>query len=593
MGYSLFLLGLLLYSLMNSCSAGIGCRQLVLLRNLQSGTLIMNTSEHKEFRERMHSVLVSFTQELPERISEIEALWESLQTDWNIKALQELHRSVHNLVSNGRTFGYPELSSQARALERVLKNLLREAHLTDIAQADAIWQQILELKRLSTDKEPVVTSDMAMGADENTFLPDVDDSNLIFVVEDDAETAQELALQLRYYGYEVEVFNHLEKFRSAILHKPNAIILMDVEFPEDTLGGIHVMEAIQKELPCPARVIFISVHDDMAFRLGSVRAGGVAYFTKPINSTELIDQLDLITASQIQEPFRVLIVDDSPTVLAYHTAILEQAEMIVKALPEPMKLMEVLSDFNPDIILMDLYMPECNGIELARVIRQMDGFLSTPIVYLSTENDFDTQPEAKSLSGDDFLVKPIDPAHLIAAITARVSRARSLRSLMIHDGLTGLLNHTAIKEELAREVGRSTRLNTPLSFAMVDIDFFKKVNDTYGHAAGDRVLKSLARLLKQRLRDTDIVGRYGGEEFAVIMNDTDASSAAKVIDEIRNVFSRLIHLSHEEEFSVNFSCGLADLAHFPDVASLSEAADKALYQAKQRGRNKVVVNVGD
>ncbi len=554
----------------------------------------MDISEHKEFQERMRLLLASFAQELPERICEIEALWSKLQIDWDIRALQELHRSMHNLVSNGKTFGYPELSIEASALEQVLKNLMQKEASVDTLQSARILQQILELKRISVEKDPVLIKDTALVvADESALLPNTDDSNLIFVVEDDAEAAQELALQLRYYGYEVEVFNHLDKFRSAIQHKPNAIILMDVEFPEDTMGGIHVMEAIQRDLPYPVRVIFISVHDDMAFRLGAVRAGGVAYFTKPINSTELIDQLDLITASQIQEPFRVLIVDDSPTVLAYHTAILEQAEMIVKALPEPIRLLEVLSDFNPDLILMDLYMPGCNGVELAKVIRQMDGFLSTPIVYLSTENDFNTQPEAMSLSGDDFLVKPIDPAHLISAITSRVTRTRSLRSLMIHDGLTGLLNHTAIKEELAREVVRSTRLNTPLSFAMVDIDFFKKVNDTYGHAAGDRVLKSLARLLKQRLRETDIVGRYGGEEFAVIMNDTDATSAAKVIDEIRNVFSRLLHLSHEEEFSVNFSCGIADLAHFSDVASLSEAADKALYQAKQRGRNKVVVNLDD
>ncbi len=554
----------------------------------------MDISEHKEFQERIRLLLASFTQELPERISEIETLWSKLQTDWDIRALQELHRSMHNLVSNGKTFGYPELSIEASALEQVLKSLMQREASVDTLQSARILQQILELKRISVEKDPVFIKDTALvAADENALLSNTDASNLIFVVEDDAEAAQELALQLRYYGYEVEVFNHLDKFRSAIQHKPNAIILMDVEFPEDTMGGIHVMGAIQRDLPCPARVIFISVHDDMAFRLGAVRAGGVAYFTKPINSTELIDQLDLITASQIQEPFRVLIVDDSPTVLAYHTAILEQAEMIVRALPEPIKLLEVLSDFNPDLILMDLYMPGCNGVELAKVIRQMDGFFSTPIVYLSTENDFNTQPEAMSLSGDDFLVKPIDPAHLISAITSRVTRTRSLRSLMIHDGLTGLLNHTAIKEELAREVVRSTRLNTPLSFAMVDIDFFKKVNDTYGHAAGDRVLKSLARLLKQRLRETDIVGRYGGEEFAVIMNDTDATSAAKVIDEIRNVFSRLLHLSHEEEFSVNFSCGIADLAHFSDVASLSEAADKALYQAKQRGRNKVVVNMDD
>lgn len=553
----------------------------------------MITKEHKEFQDRMRALLAAFAQELPQRISEIESLWGKLRVEWDIKALQEMHRSVHHLVSNGKTFGYPELSTEARALERMLKRILVEMIPVDDGLVNRILQQIDALKRVSNEQTSVQAKNASLAQDENAFLPDVQTSNLIFVVEADVEASQELALQLRYYGYEVEVFNHLDKFRVAIQHKPHVIILMDIEFPEDEMGGILVMEQIQKELVRPIRVIFISTHDDMAYRLGAVRAGGVAYFTKPINSTELIDQLDLITASQIQDPFRVLIVDDSPTILEYHATILEQAGMLVRTVAEPMRLLNVLNDFNPDLILMDLYMPGCNGIELARIIRQIDGFLSTPIVYLSSENDFNTQAEAMSLCGDDFLVKPIDAAHLVSAVTMRATRTRFLRSLMIHDGLTGLLNHTAIKEELAREVIRSSRLNSPLSLAMVDIDFFKKVNDTYGHAAGDRVLKSLARLLKQRLRETDIVGRYGGEEFAVIMNDTDAASAAKVIDEIRTVFSRLLHLSHDKEFSVNFSCGIADLAHFSDAASLSEAADKALYQAKQRGRNKVVVNSGD
>jgi len=554
----------------------------------------MITKEHKEFQERMRLVLAAFAQELPHRISEIESLWQKLRSEWDSKALQEMHRSVHHLVSNGKTFGYPELSTEARALEKILKSLLQVTTPVDDSQSNRILQQIDALKRISIEQESKQTQDAASSDhDESALLPNGQASSLIYVVEADTEAAQELALQLRYYGYEVEVFNHLDKFRTAVQLRPDAIILMDVEFPEDEMGGILIMEQIQKELAQPARVIFISTHDAMGYRLGAVRAGGVAYFTKPINSTELIDQLDLITASQIQEPFRVLIVDDSQTILAYHAAILEQAGMLVKTVVEPLKLLGALNDFNPDLILMDLYMPGCNGVELARVIRQIDGFLSTPIVYLSSENDFNTQAEAMSLCGDDFLVKPIGAGHLVSAVTTRATRARFLRSLMIHDGLTGLLNHTAIKEELAREVIRSSRLNSPLSLAMVDIDFFKKVNDTYGHAAGDRVLKSLARLLKQRLRETDIVGRYGGEEFAVIMNDTDAASAAKVIDEIRTVFSRLLHLSHDEEFSVNFSCGIADLAHFSDAVSLSEAADKALYQAKQRGRNKVIVNAGD
>ncbi len=555
----------------------------------------MNTRDHKQFQERVRFLLDSFVQDLPVRIDEIEQQWRQLQTKWDSKAMQALHSLVHNLVSNSMTFGFPALSTESRALEQLFKRLLQEEMLPNPSLADDVDKQVSALKKISVENLPELESQIASAIDttENVLFSPIHDSNLIFVVEDDVEAAQELALQLRYYGYEVEVFNHLEKFRAALKQRPNAITLMDIEFPGDAMGGIHFMENMQKELPYSARVIFISVHDDMNFRLGAVRAGSVAFFTKPINSNELIDQLDLITASQVQEPFRVLLVNDSTIELTYHAAILEQADMIVRSVSEPLKLVEALNDFDPDLILMDLYMPECNGTELSRVIRQMDGLISIPIVYLASENDFNTQPEAMSLQGDDFLVKPIAPSFLVSAITSRVTRARALRSLMIHDGLTGLLNHTAIKEELAREVVRSSRLKTSLSFAMVDIDYFKKVNDTYGHAAGDRVLKSLARLLKQRLRETDIVGRYGGEEFAVIMNDTDATSAAKVVDEIRNVFSRLLHLSHDEEFSVNFSCGIADLAHFQDAVSLCEAADQALYQAKQRGRNKVVINVGD
>ena len=542
----------------------------------------------------MRLLSASFAQELPAKMSEIEALWSKLRIEGDMKTLQELHRFVHNLISNGEALGYPELGVEARELEQLLKSLMQKDVSLDTAQSDGILLHINELKKILVEQEFGLTKNTTPAVlGKSALLAGTHASNSIFVVEEDTEAAQELALQLRYYGYEVEVFNRLDdRFRTAVQHKPDVIILMGVEFADDQMGGIHMMEDIQRELVRPARVIYISVHDEMSFRLGAVRAGSIAYFTKPINSTELIDRLDQITASQIQEPFRILIVNDNPTILAYYTAILEQAEMLVKTISEPMKLLEILSDFNPDLILMDLYMPGCSGIELTRVIRQMDNFLSIPIVYLATKNDFNTQSEAMSLRGDDFLIEPIDSTHLVAVVTSRVTRARSLRSLM-HCGLTGLLNHTAIKEELSREIARSSRLNSSLSFAVLDIDYFKKINNTYGHAAGDRVIKSLARLLKQRLRETDVIGRYGGEEFAVIMNDTDAMSAAKVIDEIRNVFSRLLHLSYYEEFAVNFSAGIADLAHFPDAARLSEAADKALSQAKQRGRNRVVVNTGD
>ena len=545
-----------------------------------------------EFQEKMHFLADTFIKELQEKTKDLESIWQQLQSEWRTETLQVLYRKVHGLIGPSQTFGFLALGRVASALEQSLKPLQQNNSSMSEQQQDQIHQQIQELSRLATDLEQDLTQNITRML-RGIIYPSSDASCQIFVVDDDQESAQELALQLSYYEYEVKVFDRLEEFCTAIKKEPRAIVLMNIQFSEDSLAGIRVMKEIQQEMDESARVMFISSNDDLDLRLEAVRAGGAAYLTKPINSSELINQLDSFALPQTQEPFRVLIIDDSATVLAYYATVLELAGMVVKTVEKLDIVMKTLLAFNPDVILIDVYMPECSGIELAKVIRQIDGLLSVPIVYLSSENDFNTQQEAICLAGDDFLVKPIDPKRLLSAVTMRVRRARLLRGLMVRDGLTGLLNHTAIIEQLGREIVRSNRLKTPLSFAMVDVDFFKKVNDTYGHAAGDRVLKSLARLLKQRLRGTDIVGRYGGEEFAVIMTDTDAPDAAKVIDEIRKVFSRLLHMSDNREFNVTFSCGIADIEHFPDVESVSNAADKVLVDAKMKGRNQVVVNTGD
>ena len=164
---------------------------------------------------------------------------------------------------------------------------------------------------------------------------------------------------------------------------------------------------------------------------------------------------------------------------------------------------------------------------------------------------------------------------------------------MIQDSLTGLLNHTRVLEQLDLEIARASRENEDLSFVMIDIDHFKAVNDQYGHPIGDRVIRSLARLLKQRLRKSDSIGRYGGEEFAVILPKTDPKMAGALINEIRESFSKIQHKSNSEElpeFTCTFSAGVAHITEkLNSVDSLCQAADKALYAAKHSGRNCVVL----
>ena len=145
-----------------------------------------------------------------------------------------------------------------------------------------------------------------------------------------------------------------------------------------------------------------------------------------------------------------------------------------------------------------------------------------------------------------------------------------------------------ITEILEREIERSHRQNNKLSYVMLDIDNFKQVNDSYGHAAGDIVLKSLARLLKQRLRKTDYIGRYGGEEFAIVMPDTDSATAYKVIDELRATFADLQHNVQGQLIQTTFSAGVACFPDYWSAAELGKQADMSLYQAKQAGRDRII-----
>ncbi len=222
------------------------------------------------------------------------------------------------------------------------------------------------------------------------------------------------------------------------------------------------------------------------------------------------------------------------------------------------------------------------------MLRQQEIYLGTPIVFLSSETDLSQQLTALGLGADDYLTKPIDPQRLISVVSARVQRARRMRALIAHDGLTGLLNHTSIKDALAREIAQSMRHKTPLAFVILDLDRFKSVNDVYGHQVGDRVLKSLARLLQQHLRKTDYAGRYGGEEFAIILPHTDGATAQVVLDKLRRAFGELVQHAGEMSFSSTFSGGISVYSEGQSLAEFIKAADLALYQAKDAGRNRIV-----
>ncbi|MBC7192757.1 diguanylate cyclase [Marinobacter sp.] len=407
----------------------------------------------------------------------------------------------------------------------------------------------------------------------------------VYIALSDSTNAERLIRQLEFFGFRASAFNDADELLSACaLHKPETI-LMDVGFGGGNNSGIAAVERLQERHDTPIPVIFRSEGDGtIETRLRASRCGGEEFFYPAVDPGQLIEKIESYTHGNTIEPYKVLVLDDSRAQAKFMETVLKKAGMIAHIITDPMQIINALDEFSPEIIILDMYMPGCTGMEIARVIRQQDRFHSVPIIYLSGEEDVNKQLHAMSLGGDDFLTKPIEPKHLIATLHNRGRRARSMLALMIRDSLTGLFNHTHTLHLLDQEISRAGQKAQPLSFAMIDLDNFKKVNDTYGHPIGDRVLRSLAMFLKQRLRKTDHIGRYGGEEFAIIFPDTSVEDARNVLNEIRGRFAELQQPAGDRDFNVTFSAGVAGWQG-ESSQNLCERADRALYRAKDEGRN--------
>ncbi|QKQ26703.1 diguanylate cyclase [Candidatus Reidiella endopervernicosa] len=513
-------------------------------------------SASESIEERLKALHINYLQGLPAKFAVIDDQWRKLcESPKSHERLTELHRSTHTMAGSGATFGCPEVGSAARNIESNIRLLIESDQPLDEQKVNEIETLI---DRLKEEIDAVTSRGWQEGESIETLVAEVpsesehdeqgDDEGsrgLIYLLEQDEPLSKEIALQIVQFGHQIRCFKHPDALRSAVLEQVPQIVIADLSSFGSEQSGVDAIHQMQEHLSEPVPVIFVSEKSEMHARLESVRAGGAAFFTKPLDIAILIDRLDQIGREGGEEPFRILIVDDSVSQSKYYAMILQQHGMITKVVNNPIEVLEPIQELNPDLILIDMYMPECNGLELAKVIRQLNECVSLPIVFLSSETSVDKQLVAMSQGGDDFLTKPIKPNHLISAVTSRVQRYRTIRSMMLRDSLTGLYNHTTIKEQLKNALHRAERHDGVVSFAMIDIDNFKSVNDTYGHPVGDRVIKSLSRLLQQRMRRSDLVGRYGGEEFAVILPNTDKQTAVRVLDSVREVFSKMQHSAEQ------------------------------------------------
>ncbi|MFH1731791.1 MAG: diguanylate cyclase [Planctomycetota bacterium] len=289
---------------------------------------------------------------------------------------------------------------------------------------------------------------------------------------------------------------------------------------------------------------------------------------------------------------KVLIVDDSADAIAIAKARLAKEGLDIVCADGGRAGLEAAERERPDLILLDLDMPDMSGFDVCRALKASAELCMIPVIFLSGSGTDHDKVVGLDLGAVDYVTKPFDVVELRARVRAAL-RTKRLQDLLIHygqvDPLTELNNRRVLMERLREEWARIQRHGGSLAFIMADIDHFKRINDAHGHPQGDRVLCEVARIIAAECRQSDIPGRYGGEEFAVVCVESDAEDAASLAERCRERIEEERVPLAAEDIQVTASFGVSDSGGAASQDELVEAADTALYEAKRAGRNRVVI----
>lgn len=524
------------------------------------------------------------------------ALAESLELRWkhyldsgSFDAFVEFTLSLNSLTERLDQVQLSGLLRESQALEGAALALYGDPSTHPIAPeaADGIERHLAGiLRELRRHETPAVASRRQVDASDP-----LDDKqwnrprNVLMVSRPGHPWTASLSEQLEFFGFRPRQMRWEDTPRED--EAPLAVIFVPdregTAYPPEAIATIRLLRA---EFAL-SHFYCLSVPAALDTIVLLQRAGADACVPAGDKISDVLSRiLDLVEAKEQDMP-RVLVVEDSPTAVAHIRRSLSQHGIDSRAISDPRHLLEAAAGYRPDIILMDMYMPFCTGVEVTRALRQLPEYQALPVVYLSSETDIAQQVEALRLGGDQFLTKPVNPVILATVVKTKIERYRDMLYSGRHDSLTGLLNHTAAKTRLD-ELFRATGPTGQLSVAMIDIDRFKSINDNYGHPVGDQVIRSLAWLLRGRLRGTDLIGRYGGEEFLVALPGAGIERAARILERIREDFSTLPHVHAHGTLRASFSCGIAAVPYRGGPTALIQAADDALLEAKRSGRNRIV-----
>ncbi len=287
---------------------------------------------------------------------------------------------------------------------------------------------------------------------------------------------------------------------------------------------------------------------------------------------------------------KILVVEDSPQMLNLIRTILMRSGFEVTTATNGHEGLELIRSHDVDLIISDIMMPEMDGFEFCREVRMTPRGDTVPFIFLSAKGGMQDKMAGFEGGADDYITKPFDPSELVMRVVAMLKRTSRYRMEAYTDSLTGLSNRRYFDKKLAELVSLSHRLKKVFCLAILDIDLFKDFNDSYGHLVGDQVLIHLGKFLRQTLRESDFSARFGGEEFVIILPDTNRDRALQLMTRMRETFANTPLQLDGRDYRVTVSIGVSEYPDDGDTArELIKCADDALYESKTAGRNCVTI----
>jgi len=290
----------------------------------------------------------------------------------------------------------------------------------------------------------------------------------------------------------------------------------------------------------------------------------------------------------VQEKPVVLIVDDEPVNIQVLAACLKNTYQIKVATSGKQCIELIQTGLEADLILLDIDMPEMDGYEVCTILKSSINTASIPVIFVTAKNEIHEEEKGLEIGAVDYITKPISPAIVAARVKTHVTlklQHDKLQNMAMHDQLTGLYNRYFLLAAASHKVSKSKRHYYPLSVLMMDIDHFKSINDNHGHAVGDDVLKAVADCLSVEKRKEDVLARFGGEEFVLLLDHCDVVQAEIKAEKLRAAIETL----QPADLKITVSIGVAQLnSEETEFTEPLKRADDALYIAKEQGRNRVV-----